>query len=253
MKNIINILLITMFTIACEPSEAVIQKAIYQTQTAEISTIKTQATKAPIKTPTPSCEVLSNLKSNWKTILCDTFDNSQSDWYVGKDTSDLAEIDVFINNGQYIIDITGKPNTGYKGGVIQWFGLANAQNFMASIDGKISSKNRGVAWGINFRGKDNNFFSFVIGKEGWYRLDMLKNNDWFYPIKTKMNNAIKWDDSNNLSIVAEDEKFYFYVNDILIDSYESDNKFGTEISLVVSADEGASATFFFDNALIKTN
>ena len=122
---------------------------------------------------------------------------------------------------------------------------------MASIDGKITSKNRGVGWGFTFRGQGNDLYFFIIGKEGWYRLDMLKNGNWFYPIKTKTNSAIKWDDTNNLSIVIEGEKFEFYVNGTLIDSYESDQAFGDEISLVVTADEGASATFTFDNALVK--
>ena len=179
----------------------------------------------------------------WDTIVCDTFENNDWGWYEGNEESDISIIDVSIDGGQYIIDVAGKPRSGYKGGVLQWFGIAKAQNFMASMNGKISSKNRGVGWGFTFRGLGNDLYFFIIGKEGWYRLDMLKNGDWFYPIKTKTNSAIKWDDTNNLSVVIEGDKFEFYVNGTLIDSYESDQAFGDEISLVVTADEGASATF----------
>ena len=82
---------------------------------------------------------------------------------------------------------------------------------------------------------------------------MLRGNDWSSLINPKNNNAIKWDDTNNLSIIADGNKFEFYINDKYIDTYESDITFGRELSLFINVNEGASATFYFDNALVRTH
>jgi len=42
-----------------------------------------------------------------------------------------------------------------------------------------------------------------------------------------------------------------YVNGTRIDTYESDEALGDEVSLFISVDEGAKATFYFDNALMR--
>ncbi len=80
---------------------------------------------------------------------------------------------------------------------------------------------------------------------------MLKGGKWYSPIRSKGHSAIAWDDTNNLTILIEGDIFHFYVNDELVNSYESDASFGEEISLFIQAAEGASATFTFDNLLIK--
>lgn len=264
MKNEIIVLLTAIFASACAPSEAAIQTAISQTQAAEISPTLTQPanppkqlpTKAPTLSPTwtpePACELSSDLKPEWQTTVCDTFENNDWGWYERNEEDDLAIIDVSVDDGQYLVDITGKAKSGYKGGVVQWFGFAKGQNFVASIDGKVTSKYHGVGWGLVFRSADHDGYFFLIGKEGWYRLDMQKNGEWFYPITYKTNSAIKWNETNNLTVLADGDNLEFYVNGTLIDSYESDQILGDQIALLVAADEGASATFIFDNALVKT-
>ena len=201
-----------------------------------------------------TCEISSDIKPEWDTVICDTFDENIYGWYEGIDVSDLASVEVAVTNGQYIIDVIGKPHSGYTSGVTQWFGIGIADNFMISIDGKISSKNRGSTWGFNFRGKDANFYNFGIGKEGQYFLNTLRDGEWKRLINLKTNKAIKWDDAvNTLTIVGDDNKLMFYVNGTLIDNYESDQAFGNELSLFISVDEGASAKYYFDNLLIRTN
>ena len=121
MKNVIIILLIAFFASACAPSEAVIQDAISQTQAAEISPAMTQPadsptelpaekpTMSPTLTPEPVCEITSELMPEWYTIVCDTFEDNQYGWYEGNEESDISIIDVSVDGGQYIIDVTGKP------------------------------------------------------------------------------------------------------------------------------------------------
>jgi len=57
----------------------------------------------------------------------------------------------------------------------------------------------------------------------------------------------------DLTIEAEDGVLTFYVNGERIDSYKGGDPYGTEISLFINVDEGASARYYFDNALVRTN
>ncbi len=208
-------------------------------------------TSTPMPTPTPACNVTSDLMPEWTTVLCDEFEDNRNGWYEGDEEDELSIVDIAVQDGQYVMNVTGKNVSGYQAGVIQWFDMGNGKNFMVSIDGLIESKNRGVTWGFNFWGNDNNFYSFAIGKEGQYYMNMVKDGDWYYLIKTKTNKAIKWDEVNNLSIVVEGNKFTFYANGTRIETYESDEALGDEVSLFISVDEGAKATYYFDNALLR--
>jgi hypothetical protein len=202
----------------------------------------------------PQCEITSDIKTEWQTALCDSFDENIYGWYEGLDVSDLATVDVKFSDGQYVVDVVGKPHSGYTSGVTQWFGIYTAKNFMMSIDGRIVSKNRGSTWGINFRGSGSNFYNFGIGKEGQYYLNRLEDNEWKRLINLKTAKPIKWDDAvNNLTVVSDGNQLMFYVNGTLIDTYDSEQSYGDELSLFISVDEGASATYYFDNLIIRTN
>ena len=200
------------------------------------------------------CAIESDIKPDWSTITCDEFVDNSYGWYEGLDDSDLALVEVAVEDGKYVVDVTGKAHSGYSSGVIQWFGITGAENFVASIDGSMESKNRGVSWGFNFWGSGSNFYSFTIGKEGQYFMDVLEDGDWTRVMQLKTNKAIEWGDAvNNLTIVAEDGVLTFYVNGERIDSYQGGDPYGTEISLFINVDEGASASYYFDNALVRTS
>ena len=201
-----------------------------------------------------SCGIESEFNAEWSTVVCDTFDDNFYGWYEGYDDTDLASIEVGLQNGKYVVDVVGKATSGYTGGVINWFDLANANNFVASVDGRIVSKNRGVTWGFNFWGDGDNFYSFTIGKEGQYFMDVLQDGSWKRVMNVKTSKAIDWDDAtNNLTIVAEDGALTFYVNGTRVDTYKSEQQYGSLISLFFNVDEGASAKFYFDNVLVRTN
>jgi len=200
-----------------------------------------------------SCPVESEYKTEWPIIICDEFDDNLNGWYEGFDDSDLGTVEVAVQDGMYVIDVIGKAHSGYSSGVINWFGIAEGRNFVASIDGRITSKNRDVSWGFNFWGQGSNFYSFSVGKEGQYYMEVLEDGEWTRVINIKTNKAIKWDDAvNNLTVVAEDGTLTFFINGTRIDTYKSEQPFGNEISLAINVAEGASAKFYFDNAVIKT-
>lgn len=204
-------------------------------------------------TSEPVCNIQSDLKTSWETIFCEEFNDNSWEWYTGADISDLRTITAELKNGKYVVDITGNAHSSYLSGVVQWFYVPDARNFMITVDGEIESHNRDISWGINFLGNGDSFYSFGITKEGRYYLDMLEEGDWITLISSKSNKAINWDESNNISIVVDGDKFMFYINDTLIDSYESDLDFGDYLAVFVQLAEGASAEFTFDNILVRSN
>jgi hypothetical protein len=220
---------------------------------AEVVSSEEMEAEQPSEDVELSCLIDSEYKTDWSTIICDGFDDNLSGWYEGFDDSDLASVEVAVENGKYVVDVIGKAHSSYSSGVVQWFGITETENFVASIDGRITSKNRDVTWGFNFWGKGDNFYSFLIGKEGQYFLDVLEDGEWTRVMKVKTNKAIKWDDAvNNLTIVAEDGALTFFVNGTRIDTYKSEQPFGNELSLAINVAEGASAKFYFDNALVRS-
>lgn len=229
------------------PTEPVARTLPTPTEPVEVAEVEPQFAESV-------CELDSDIKTEWGTVLCETFDDNIFGWYEGFDVSDLATVDVKLNNGQYVVDVVGKPHSGYTSGVTQWFGIGSVKNFMLSVDGRIVSKNRGSTWGINFRGQGSNFYNFGIGKEGQYYLNRLQDNEWKRLINLKTAKAIKWDDAvNNLTVINDGNSMMFYVNGTLVDTYDSEQSYGDEIALFISVDEGASATYYFDNVLIRTN
>jgi hypothetical protein len=201
-----------------------------------------------------SCLIESEYKSEWPTIICDGFDDNLNGWYEGFDDSDLGTVEVAVEDGKYVIDVIAKAHSSYSSGVINWFGIAETENFVASIDGRITSKNRDVTWGFNFWGQGSNFYSFSIGKEGQYFMDVLEDGEWTRVMNVKTNKAIKWDDAvNNLTVIAEDGTLTFFVNGTRIDTYKSEQTFGNELSLAINVAEGANAKYYFDNALVRTD
>jgi serine/threonine protein kinase len=203
------------------------------------------------KTPTPVCNLASPYKTNWKTLLCESFSNDNGNFYTGSDSDELIKGSAKIINGKYVWDISGKATSGYRGGVVQWTDIGSASDFVLSIDGKIDSVYKECGWGVAFRGKGNSFYLFQLQHNGYYSFDLLSNGDWTSLIPWRANNAIKWDENNNVTIVAEGSNFKFYVNGTLVNSYDSDYLNGTTLYLVVTAAEGASANIEFDNLLVR--
>jgi hypothetical protein len=209
------------------------------------------ATVAP--TPEPTCNISSSIKSEWPVIYCEEFNDNRNNWKIGQFDNDLVKTTTKMENGKFIIENVGKPTSGYSGGVVSWYGLAKASDFAVTATVKISSKNRDVSWGFVFRNTSNtkNFYEFEIYKQGYYDFLKLKDGVWSPLLINKSNSAIKWDEENTLTIVGEGNKFMFYVNDQLINSYSDSSITGTVISLATTQAEGATATYTIDNILVR--
>jgi hypothetical protein len=204
-------------------------------------------------TPEPTCDISSNIKSDWPIIYCEEFNDNSHQWQIGQFDNDLVTTTTSMDNGVFTVGKVGKPVSGYTGGVVSWYGLASSSDFAVTATVKITSKNRDVSWGFVFRNAMNtkNFYEFDIYKQGNYDFLKLNNGTWTPLLINKSSSAIKWDEENTLTVVGEGSKFTFYVNDQLINTYSDSSISGTIISLAMTQAEGATATYTIDNILVR--
>ncbi len=160
-----------------------------------------------------------------------------------------------IEGGKFVVEATGKNNTGYKSGVIQWFPILYAENFELTVKGNIISNFKNNSWGIAFNeGDSNNVYVLMIGnQDGTYYLTIYEDGEQLFPIQLKSHGALVWDEENELTMIANDGYYQFYINGIFVDDYQTSHDiFGTRVSLAIRAAEGASSRFEFDDLLVKT-
>ena len=209
----------------------------------------------PEPTPEPTCEILSSIKSEWPIIYCEEFNDNRNNWQIGQFDADLVTTTTKMQDGEFILEKVGKPKSGYSGGgVVSWYKLASASDFAVSATVKITSKNRDVAWGFTFRQdllNTKNFYDFEIYKQGNYNLLKLSEGVWKPLLLNKSNNAIQQNAENTLTIVGEGNKFTFFVNGELINSFSDSSISGTVISLAMTQAEGVTATYTIDNILVR--
>jgi hypothetical protein len=233
------------------PSQADIEYAIHQTQTAEVKTNKPIATFSPNPPEMSLCAIEPVINNSWKTILCEDFDSSSNNFSVGKNPS--YGTDNKIEGGKYIINYDSKNSSGYTTGLSYYQQFSEASDYFLSINGKIDSNFRDNIWGVVVRGF-NDGYSFAIDNNGSYYLTYLGasgGNNYIGNLDYGRNSAIKWGKDNNIIAIVEGKLISFYVNGSLILSYETDDSSSKEISFFLWAAEGVRVSYIFDNIVLK--
>jgi hypothetical protein len=218
------------------------------------------ATATVTPTPAPSrfqtidaCAIASTLMPEWKTRLCETFENNTRGWVVGSQSSDMMNAEIKIEGGKYIIDYGGKAVKGYTSGVGSAIFIGDAADFAVTIKGKFDSDNKYVGWGVVFRSSQaKDGYAFRISREGKYGLQRIEGGKLFTLIAAKSSSLIKLDQDNVLSVVANGNHFDFYINDTKVNSYEDSKLTGTRLNLALYLQEGATTVYEFDEILVKT-
>ncbi len=274
MKHLLIFFLVTALCACSGPSEKAVQTAIAQTQNAEsevpdsmiqTAIAKTQAASGAIATIEPNldsnsssdinqdCEITSPYREDWSVAFCDTFSDNRNSWELGIDSGDLSRSLYSIEDGKLILDLTGKATSGYLSGVIQWLPVVSAKDFVITVKGDIFSDFKSCTWGIIFNEKDNNnFYAFMISnRDGTYFLTMFDKGDQKFPISGRTHSAIIWDEQNELTIVAENGFYQFFINGEFVNDYEVDDMVGSTVALAIWTGEGVTARFEFDDLLIK--
>jgi len=217
---------------------------------------------APSPSPSPQSPVEASLfcdlplpgPDDWTVIMCERFDDNRNEWEVESQDNPYARYTSAITGGKFVVDYTAKGFAGYTKSALTWFTIGEGTNFALSINGLIDTPHlSGASWGIAFRGDEDSFFLFSILNDGTYRFEITENGgrDWDTLITTRVYSGIRLGEENTLQIEAAGRDFYFSINDTLVNQFSGALLDGEEILLVVSAKEGVSAVFSFDDVVLQ--
>jgi hypothetical protein len=98
----------------------------------------------------------------------------------------------------------------------------------------------------------DSFFLFSIYNDGTYAFEIYENGNWIPLISQRVFDGILRDEPNKLTILAEGGDFTFYINDALVNSFSGGLLENSGIQMLVSAKEGASAVYSFDDIVMQS-
>jgi len=232
-----------------KPSEQDIANAIESTKLAE-QTSTPRATNTPIVTEM-SCLIEEEQHEEWETVFCETFDNNSYQWGEGVDPEFGTES--IVSNGKYIINYNSANTTGYTTGLSLAMPFTESKDYVVSILGEMDSVYKQCTWGIMVNGFFDTGISFEIDNQGSYFIsdNNISGESYVGNGERGSHNAIKWDEPNSITVVADDELLTFYVNGNFITSYEYKYSNKNDISISLWAAEGVSVVYEFDHILVR--
>jgi hypothetical protein len=172
-------------------------------------------------------------------------------WGVGVDPELWTEST--IKNGKYIINYDSANQTGYSTGFSLAMPFAESNDYVVNILGEMDSVYKQCTWGIMVNGFFDTGISFEIDNQGNYFItdENIPGEIYVGNGKRGSHNAIKWDEPNSITVVADDELLTFFVNGTVITSYEYKYSNKNDISISLWAAEGVSVVYEFDHILVR--
>ncbi len=212
---------------------------------------------APESTPAPSssggitCDLPGASGKDWPVRVCERFADNAGGWTVESQDNPYARYSIDIKDGAYALEYAAKGFAGYQRNALTWFDLASAQDFALAVTGRINSDFQNCSWGVAFRADEDSFFLFSIYNDNTYAFEIYEDGNWIPLITQRPYDGLRLGESNRLEITAEGGDFSFYINDELVNSFSGGLLRENGIQLVVSAKEGVSADFTFDDLLLQ--
>jgi len=202
---------------------------------------------------TIECELDLPGDPDWTVLLCETFEDNRNEWQVESQDNPYARYTSEISDGQFQVDYAGKIFAEVSRSALTWFDVGEAGDFAFSASGLIDTRLVTAGWGVAFRADDemDSFFLFSIYNDGTYSLDIYENNGWIPLIGRRPHNSIQLGQANKVAILAEGGDFTFRINDQDVNRFEGGLLEGGIIRLVVTAGEGVSALFAFDDVVLQ--
>lgn len=231
------------------------QQVIATTEpTSPATTVQAGEPTAEAPASIPECELPLPGPEDWPVYICDTFDGSHQTFPAEIQDNPYARYNAQVSDGQfYEVDYAAKGFAQFQRSTLTWFDIANAQDFALSISGTMDSTFKDVSWGIAFRGSENkeSFFLFSIMNDGTYAFEIYENNRWLSLISKRGYNGILIGQKNTVTVIAEGRNFRFLINGEPVEGFDGGFLEGMEVFLVVSAKEGASVTYAFDDLMLQ--
>jgi hypothetical protein len=192
-----------------------------------------QPARVPIEAPSNAGEVL----------FSDDFSTQRGGW--GTSTDDKTSI--AYQNGQMVIDVKvvdyvgwTTPNHSYDDLDIE----ADTQRLGGPTDDEI---------GLIVRYQDtDNFYVFSISSDGFYEFNKRADGKWNFLVPWTPSSLIDQQTGfNRIAVVAEKNRFTFYINDVQVNQTTDDAFSGGDVGLLAGAFGEAGVSVGFDNVRVR--
>jgi len=247
----IGLLIIALIIASCG-GNASVDEAPAATPIATVAAV-TPESSAGEDTPVPGvpCDLPLPASGNWVVALCETFDDNDYGWQEETQDNPYAAYTSTVANGKFVVDYRAKSFEGFTRSALTWFDVAKERNFVLYLTGEIESAFTESSWGVAFRVNEDSFFLFSLQNDGTYILEVFEENRWLPLITRKQTNLINIGGPNTIRIEASGDDFYFSINGEMVNQFSGGTLPGEQIQLMVSAKEGASAVFTFDDVVLQ--
>lgn len=226
------------------------------------------ATPVPTRAPLPTTPPLTTVQptysapicglplpgpEDWPVLICETFDSPDSLFPAESQDNPYAVYSGATEDGHYTLDYAAKNFAAFTRTALTWFDIANAQDFAISINGQMDTRFKETSWGIGFRGSQDkeSYFLFSIYNDGTYAFEIFENNGWIPLISRRPFAGITPDGENTVTVIAEGQNFRFLVNGEAVNFFTGGLLEGLQVFLMVSAREGATVIFTFDDVVVQ--
>jgi hypothetical protein len=239
---------------ACSKPDQQLTSTAEPTIPAGATQVQVTETTAEIPASIPDCVLPLPGPQDWPVFICDTFDGTRHTFPTESQDNAYARYNAQLTDGQlYEVDYTAKGFAQFQRSTLTWFDIANAQDFALTISGTMNSTFKDVSWGIAFRGGEDkkSFFLFSLMNDGTYAFEIFENGGWISLISKRGFNGILLGEKNTLTVTAEGKNFKFLINGQPVEGFNGGLLEGMQVFLVVSAKEGASVVYSFDDLVMQ--
>ena len=150
----------------------------------------------------------------------------------------------YLRNGEYHVTIDAEDTVAWGDSELE------ADNFYLEVDithvGDALESEAGVLF--RYVGLDD-FYFYSISKDGFYKLDMLVDNEWQTVVDATESSAIDTTEEavNRLGILVEGEQISLLVNNQLLEEIEDATLSGVEVNLGAGSFDEIGVDVAFDN------
>lgn len=231
---------------------ALAQSSSVTTSSTSNNSVTNSTIENAIVIQTPS--VSENQALQWNIVFQDGFDSSSNGWATGESASKWIASTKSISNGKYTWDVKliGRPGFTSTRPLFK-----TLDTFYGSVEAKQVSGSDSGSYGFQIRDYAGASFIFQINSQNKYSIvydlpDGANGSSKMIVYWTELP-AINPYAVNNLALISQDSRFYFFVNHQYVVGIENPDKFKGELGLMASfyglEDSGA---FEFDNFEIRS-
>jgi hypothetical protein len=178
-------------------------------------------------------------------LLAETFANPSSS-RLGENED--PEVRSTFVDGAYEIQVKAPE-------LITWNTLDGVYNDVAiQVETTLINGSETALGGLIFRYQDNqNFYLFSVANDGFYRLEILENDEWLTLIDWTSTDAIAPAGmSNTIRVETRGDRISLFVNEVWLDETVDSTFTDGEMALAVGTFEDGGATIQFDNLVITS-